>query len=89
VGDACDICRIHPDPDQTDRDGDGHGDACDNCPGAYNVDQADDDQDGIGDVCDGGRELRGGSSRCATGTAAGGLPLVLLSLFALGLRRRD
>jgi MYXO-CTERM domain-containing protein len=62
---------------------------CDNCPLVANVDQADGGQDGIGDVCDGGPELRSGSSRCSTGTAGGGLPLVLLSLFALGLRRRD
>jgi uncharacterized protein (TIGR03382 family) len=54
-----------------------------------NVDQADDDQDGIGDLCDGGRELRGGSSRCATGPAGGGLPVLLLSLAAIGLRRRE
>jgi MYXO-CTERM domain-containing protein len=89
VGDACDICRIHSDAHQQDRDGDGHGDACDNCPAEYNVDQADDDSDGLGDVCDGGRELRGGSSRCsAVSPASGGLLVMALGLAGLMRRRR-
>ncbi|MDQ7029667.1 MAG: M4 family metallopeptidase [Ardenticatenia bacterium] len=46
-----DNCRITPNPDQADSDGDGAGDACDNCE-RPNPDQRDTDGDGIGDFCD-------------------------------------
>jgi len=66
VRDLVDICPLDPDPEQTDRDGDGVGDACndaedrdgddfadavDNCREVAN-DQRDGDADGRGDACD-------------------------------------
>ena len=53
VGDACDKCPDHFDPDQADGDEDGVGDAFDNCPATPNSDQQDLDDDGIGDACQG------------------------------------
>ncbi len=46
-----DNCPATPNPDQADRDGDGHGDACDVCPDVQDG-QADADGDGRGDACD-------------------------------------
>ena len=45
-----DNCPLASNPDQADRDGDGHGDVCDNCA-IPNPDQLDADHDGIGDAC--------------------------------------
>lgn len=67
VPDAVDNCVDLPNPDQSDRDGDGIGDWCeipldddadsvedlaDNCPQTPNPRQADADRDGVGDACD-------------------------------------
>jgi formylglycine-generating enzyme required for sulfatase activity len=63
---ACDDnCRVVPNPDQGDLDGDTLGDACDDdddddgvldddddCPRVVNGDQTDTDSDGQGDLCD-------------------------------------
>jgi uncharacterized protein (TIGR03382 family) len=90
VSDACDVCMLVPDPNQVDRDGDGHGDMCDNCPADPNSDQEDKDQDGFGDVCDGGRQIRGAGARCASvSPASGGLVLLGMSLLGLTRRRRS
>ena len=66
IGDACDNCKVDPNEDQKDTDGDGSGDVCDpdpdgdgvtnslgkdNCPSTPN-DQSDADLDGLGDACD-------------------------------------
>ena len=51
-----DNCPALPNPDQADRDGDGHGDACDLCPDVQDA-QADVDGDGRGDGCDNCREV--------------------------------
>ncbi len=52
LGDACDNCPGHYNPNQDDDDDDGFGNACDVCPFDDNPDQADADGDGIGDLCD-------------------------------------
>ncbi len=39
VGDRCDNCPDHVNPEQADGDGDGVGDACDNCPDSPNPNQ--------------------------------------------------
>ena len=49
VGDACDLCKLVPDPDQIDLDGDGQGDLCD--PDLDN-DLVLEDGDGSGDPTD-------------------------------------
>lgn len=64
VPDSADNCIDVPNPDQSDRDGDGLGDRCDgdldgdgvaeledNCPTVYNPDQLDSNLDGRGDAC--------------------------------------
>lgn len=51
IADTTDNCPLTSNPDQSDRDGDGHGDVCDNCPGLSNSDQMDTDQNGVGDAC--------------------------------------
>ncbi len=53
-----DICPDHPNVDQGDRDGDGHGDACDLCPDDPQP-TGDIDGDGIGDACDPDRDNDG------------------------------
>ena len=50
--DTHDNCRIVPNPDQKDTDGDSIGDACDNCLDKPNSNQADKDEDGVGNACD-------------------------------------
>ncbi len=52
VGDSCDLCPEHFDPEQLDGDADGVGDACDNCPFLANAAQVDVDGNGVGDLCD-------------------------------------
>ncbi len=69
VLDRVDNCRLVPNADQADLDGDGQGDACDgdrdgdavldvvdNCPLVANADQADLDADSNGDACDGDQD---------------------------------
>lgn len=53
IGDVCDNCPQHYNPDQADADGDGVGNVCDNSLFTANPDQADADQDGFADVDDG------------------------------------
>ncbi|MEM3399272.1 MAG: thrombospondin type 3 repeat-containing protein [Candidatus Micrarchaeia archaeon] len=50
--DFADNCKLVPNPQQEDRDGDGVGDACDNCLNFSNPTQADLDSDKVGDACD-------------------------------------
>lgn len=56
IGDVCDKCPFHYDPDPKDGDNDDVPDACDNCINVANNHegdhQKDTDCDGIGDACD-------------------------------------
>ena len=55
IGDSCDNCPDHNNPDQDDWDYDQKGTACDNCPEHSNPDQTDSfppQGNGIGDACD-------------------------------------
>ncbi len=82
VTDAPDNCRLVPNPDQANSDGDTLGDACDtdadgdgspdlndNCPADANPGQEDADEDGIGNACDDDRDgdgIRNTRDNCAT-----------------------
>src|SRR3989338_10243107 len=64
INDCDDNCRLKPNDNQNDANGNGVGDACenddgdsqiwlnDNCPYVANQNQADLDGDGVGDLCD-------------------------------------
>lgn len=92
IGDACDLCPLVPANRHLDRDGDGVGDECDNCPDVFNPDQRDSSGNGVGDACDvsirGGGERREGAFDCNTSSGVGLGGWTLLTLTALGMRRR-
>jgi hypothetical protein len=52
IGVTNDNCKLSPNADQENSDGDTFGDACDNCSAITNEDQFDNDNDGVGDICD-------------------------------------
>jgi MYXO-CTERM domain-containing protein len=92
-GDACDLCPLVAEAEQSDRDGDGVGDACDNCVNWPNPDQSDEDVNGIGDPCDvqlrGAGEQDTSSKKGNVGCAdVPGAPVGVLSLLGLALVRR-